>query len=204
MKMQKILSALALAILASLGTGLAQAEEAVQEATKESTKETIKDQADSKPESKSELKAQALNLFEQFKKLDSNSDPALVDLYSNDAVIYSGVERERGGVLFEKFKKADFKAEVERAIKNPHTVELNKQTVYTEAKIKETRHEAQENVIELSFTARRGESGAKVHWLLRPATSAETNKEHTLVIFDEHSTVYALKPRPLKHPHSQI
>lgn len=194
--MQKTFAALALAILASFGAGLTQAEEA--------GKKPAKDQVESKPESKSELKAQALNLFEQFKKLDSGSDPALVDLYSNDAVIYSGVERERGGVIFEKFKKADFKAEVERAIKNPHTVELNKQTVYTEAKVKETRHEAQENVIELSFTARRGESGAKVHWLLRPATSAETSKEHTLVIFDEHSTVYALKPRPLKHPHTQI
>lgn len=164
----------------------------------------VRAETDTAPESKSELKAQALSLFEQFKKLDSNSDPALVDLYSEDAVIYSGVERERGGVLFEKFKKSDFKAEVLRAIKNPHTVELNKQTVYTEAKVKETRHEAQENVIELSFTARRGQSGAKVHWLLRPAASAETSKEHTLVIFDEHSTVYALKPRPLKHPHSQI
>lgn len=156
----------------------------------------------SQPESKSELKAQALKLYEKFKQLDSNSDPALLDLYSDDAVIYSGVERERGGVIFEKFRKADFKAEVERAIKNPYTVELNKKTVYTDAKVKETRHEVQEQVVEVTFKARRGESGAKVHWLLKPSPSK--TEEHTLVIFDEHSTIYALKPRPLKHPHSQI
>lgn len=163
---------------------------------------TVKAEEGPAPESKSELKAQALKLYEKFKQLDSNSDPALLDLYSDDAVIYSGVERERGGVIFEKFRKADFKAEVERAIKNPHTVELNKQTVYTDAKVKETRHEVQEQVVEVTFKARRGESGAKVHWLLKPSPSK--TEEHTLVIFDEHSTIYALKPRPLKHPHSQI
>ncbi len=67
-------------------------------------------------EPKAELKAKALKLFNDYKQKDQASDPSLINLYAADAVIYSGIERERGGVLYDKLDRATFANQMSSAI----------------------------------------------------------------------------------------
>lgn len=193
-----LICSLSLSLGASKGQGQDGKQDACCQAKETETAKTASP-LESKQETKKDLKEKALAAYEKFQTLDKNSNTALLDLYSEDAVIYSGVERERGGVIFEKFKKKDFQTEVERAVKDKHLVELNKETEYSKAHVKESRHELHEQIVELTFKAKSRDSGVRLHWLLRPRAGSQD-----LEIFDEHSVVYALKPRPLKHPHTSI
>ncbi len=138
-------------------------------------------------EPKGEIKNKAIKFFEDYKQKDQNSDPSLINLYAADAAIYSGIERERGGVLFDKMDRATFASQMALAIKDPHIKELNKTTVYHEPKINHINREGEAVALQFSFKATRAKSGIKVHWLLRES------KDGSFEIYDEHSISYRLK-----------
>jgi hypothetical protein len=140
-------------------------------------------------EPKAELKAKALKLFSDYKQKDQSSDPSLINLYATDAVIYSGIERERGGVLYDKLDRATFASQMASAIKDPHIKELNQSTVYHEPKINHINREGEKVALQMSFKAQRAKSGIKVHWLVRE------NKDGALEIYDEHTVSYKLKSK---------
>lgn len=138
-------------------------------------------------EPKAELKAKALKLFNDYKQKDMASDPTLINLYAADAVIYSGIERERGGVLYDKLDRATFANQMASAIKDPHIKELNQSTVYHEPKINHINRDGEKVALQISFKAQRAKSGIKVHWLVRE------EKNGALEIYDEHTISYKLK-----------
>lgn len=181
---------LALATLWQAGGALANQEPgnnltAPADASASSSADTTEHQT----EPKAELKAKALKLFNDYKQKDQSSDPSLINLYATDAVIYSGIERERGGVLYDKLDRATFASQMGSAIKDRHIKELNKSTIFHEPKISHINREGATIALQMSFKAQRAKSGIKVHWLVRE------RKDGTLEIYDEHTISYKLKSK---------
>ncbi|MCA0314420.1 MAG: hypothetical protein LCH63_11370 [Candidatus Melainabacteria bacterium] len=142
---------------------------------------------------------EAKALFEQYKALDHDSDPALVDLYSDDAVIYAALDRTGGGQTQEKFSKSEYAQEIKRSLKDPHVRELNSKTTMETPVIKTERHQIMEDkglkdevVVSVSFLAKHDHSALKVHWLLKKDSQGK------LKIFEEHSLAYSMRKHRLK------
>lgn len=143
------------------------------------------------------LRERASKFFETYRDLDRQSNPALIDLYSDDAVIHASIERAGGGILTEKFNKDEFKQELLRSIKDERVRALNKETVLENLQIKVIKHEGRkEQVTELSFDAHHKHSALSVHWLLKQDDSGN------LRIFEEHSLSYGKARVETKKPQS--
>ncbi|MBX9942373.1 MAG: hypothetical protein K2Y32_24130 [Candidatus Obscuribacterales bacterium] len=143
-------------------------------------------------------------LFEKYKALDHDSDPALVDLYSDDAVIYAALDRTGGGQTQEKFSKSEYAQEIKRSLKDPHVRELNSKTTMEAPVIKTERHQVMEDkglkdevVVSVSFLAKHDHSALKVHWLLKKDSQGQ------LKIFEEHSLAYSMRKHRLKQKSQQ-
>ena len=144
-----------------------------------------------------ELRERANKFFETYRDLDRQSNPALIDLYSDDAVIHASIERAGGGILTEKFNKDEFKQELLRSIKDERVRTLNKETVLENLQIKVIKHEGRkEQVTELSFDAHHKHSALSVHWLMKQDESGN------LRIFEEHSLSYGKVRAQTKKPQS--
>lgn len=158
----------------------------------------VKEQSQAPEDKPSEaLKARAGKFFETYGDLDRRSDPALIDLYSDDAVIHASIERAGGGILSEKFNKEEFKRELLRSIKDERVKALNKETVLENLQIKVIKHEGlKEQVTELSFDAHHKHSALRVNWLLRQ------DEKGNLRIFEEHSLSYSKARAETKKPQS--
>ncbi len=158
----------------------------------------VKEQGQAPEDKPSEaLKEKAGKFFETYRDLDRRSDPALIDLYSDDAVIHASIERAGGGILTEKFNKGEFKQELLRSIKDERVKALNKETVLENLQIKVIKHEGRkEQVTELSFDAHHKHSALRVNWLLRQ------DGKGNLRIFEEHSLSYSKARAETKKPQS--
>lgn len=141
-------------------------------------------------ETKKEIKEAAERFYLQYQKLDRETSLALIDLYTPDAAIHTGVERERGGIVYDRLSKEAFKARLEASAKSERSRALNSSTVYGPAHIEHINHGQDGTAVALSFKATARDSGIKVHWLLRELTPGNWQ------IFDERSIAYPLRKRP--------
>lgn len=129
--------------------------------------------------------AGARALFDQYQKLDLQNDPALVNLYSDDAVIEAGIERMSGGKVWQHLSKKSLGDEISRTFKDEHLAALNKGTTYSKPHIKETTYKGQK-ALSVEFHGHRTHTGIKVNWILQ-----QTGPQQDWKIVEEHSVTYS-------------
>ena len=135
---------------------------------------------------KAEDFADAQRLFDQYKKYDLSNDMKLVDLYSADATIEAGVERDRGDVRWQKLTRDTFAKEVENSFKDEHLSSMKNAETFATPTFHEAKHPVNgKPAVEVVFHGTSGHASVKVTWLLQPGADGH------MVIVSERSVTYS-------------